>query len=178
MTTNLGSNLDVALTGAGAIRPDYRHHERIARSAAPLVVTGGVVRWNEVYLPGSPVSPALDALARTHVQRVFAEGEIEPGEGLGFVVLHHSSELDYLLVCMWTRVQEMWEVLFIREADVNADDDQGFRRVQTGVESSTMCVWEMAAVWHERGLWTRYLHSRRELDDRLLWAGDSWEALV
>lgn len=171
MTTNLDSNLDAALTGAGAIRPDYRHHERIARSAAPLIVTGGVVRWNEVYLPGSPVSPALDALARTHVQRVFAEGEIEPGEGLGFVVLHHSSELDYLLVCMWTRVQEMWEVLFIR-------DDEGFRRVQTGVESSTMCVWEMAAVWHERGLWTRYLHSRRELDDRLLWAGDSWEALV
>jgi len=168
------SNLEAVVAGVGSIRADYVHHERIARSTAPLVVTGGVVRWNEVFLPGSPVSPAVDALARTHVQRVFAEGEVKPGEGLGFVVLHHSSELDYLLVCMWARVQEMWEVLFIREA---ASED-GFRRMQTCVDSSTMCVWEMAPVWHERALWTRYLYSRQELDDRLLWAGDSWEELV
>ena len=167
-------DLEEALGRVGTIRADYRHHQRMARSAQPLVLNDCVLRWNEVFLADAPISPELDRLARACVAEAFAEGDIPVGEGLGFVVLHHSTACDYLLVGVWYQTQEMWEVLFVRDAGGDGD----FLRVRTGEESSTMCVWEMAPVWRERELWTRYLISARGIEDRLSWATDSWAEMV
>ncbi len=167
-------DLDEALARKGTIRADYRHHQRMARSTQPLILNECVLRWNEVYLEAAPISTELDRRARSCVAEAFTTGAVPVGEGLGFVVLHHSTASDYLLIGVWYQTQEMWEVLFVRDDDGDGD----FRQVRTGEESSTMCVWEMAAVWHERELWTRYLFSAREIDDRRAWATDSWEAMV
>ncbi len=140
--------LEGALAQVGTIRVDYFHHQRLARSTEPLVTDSCVLRWNEVFLADAPISPELDRRARARVIAAFMNGEIPVGEGLGFVVLHHSTARDYLLVGVWTQIQEMWEVLFVRDAT----GAQEFGRVQTGVDSSTLCVWEMAPVWHEREL--------------------------
>jgi len=167
-------DLEDVLSRIGTIRTGYQHHRRMARSTQPLVLNDCVLRWNEVFLASEPISPELDRRARACIAATFAERDIPVGEGLGFVVLHHSTACDYLLVGVWYQTQEMWEVLLVRDA--NGDGD--FRQVRTGEESSTMCVWEMAPVWHERELWTRYLFSARELEDRRSWATDSWAEMV
>ena len=168
------SELETVLADVGESQPGYRHHQREARSTTPLVLPHVVLRWNEVFLTDRGISPSLDRRARACVRSAFANGDVPDGERLGFVVLHHSTARDYLLIGVWYQTQELWEVLFTREAE----SDEGFRRVHPGIDSSVMCVWEMAAVWHERELWSRYLRSARDLDARLAWARDTWSAVV
>ncbi len=88
--------------------------------------------------------------------------------GLGFVVLHHSTVLDYLIVGAWRSNQELWTTHYSRDAT----GDGPFQPVRPGVDASTLCVWEMAPVWHEREAWVRYLDSPRALADRRDWLGD------
>jgi hypothetical protein len=165
--------LDPLLARKSTIDPGYRHHVRRMRSGAPLATEGILFRWNEVFLDGDEVSAGLDHQARLQVEAIVAARDIPLGEGLGAVVLHHSAETDYLLVGVWYQTQEFWQILLLRDARNDGD----FRRVQPGVDSSTMCVWEMAPVWHERELWTTYLYSARDRDARQRWLETTWETL-
>jgi len=167
------TSIEELLARGDRIPADYRHHARAARSGEPIATERILFRWNDVFLPGDPVPEALDRDARAAVQELVASDGIPTGEGFGFVVVHHSTSLDYLLVGVWYQIQEAWITVSVRDAG----SDGAFRRVQPGADWSTMCVWEMLPVWHERELWTTYLYSSRDLAARRRWLDATWETI-
>lgn len=161
---------EATLAGLGNVPVGYRHHERRVVAGAPLALPGALLKWSTVHRSGTVVPPEAEAAARAHVRAEAAAGRIERGHGLGFVVFHHSDTTAYLIVSTWYQTQELWQSLFVRDLAGEA----GYRRVRPGFDWSTICVWELAPVWHERRAWVRYLASARDaaakrtyLDDRM-----------
>jgi hypothetical protein len=114
------------------------------------------------------VPPGAEAAGRAHVAAEAAAGRIELGHGLGFVVFHSSDTTAYLIVGTWYQTQELWQSLFVRDLA----GDVGYRRVHPGFDWSTVCVWELAPVWHERQAWVRYLFSERDAAAKRVYLDD------
>ena len=43
-----------------------------------------------------------------------------------------------------------------------------------GDHKATFCVWELAAVWHEKAAWVRFLESTRDRAAIELWLRDTY----
>jgi len=162
---------DHDLTGFGDVPATYRHHDRVVAPGEDLVLPGARLKWYDLHRAEVAVPRTFAAESRAFLAHEAAAGALELGYGLGFVVLHFSDPLAYLIVGTWRNYQELWETLYIRDP---ARDD-GFRRMRPGADAPTLCVWELAPVWHEREAWVRYLRSSRDgaakrayLADRLL----------
>lgn len=157
------------LTQLGQVSASYQHHQRLVEPGADVVVPGARLKWYTVQRPDMTVPSETDRQARQTVQTALERGEVRPDYGLGVVILHLSDPLSYLIVGAWRANQELWETLFIRQAGQDV-----FEPARPGVDAPTLCVWELAPVWHERQAWVRYLESKRDersvrafLDDRL-----------
>jgi len=152
----------------GQVPPDYAHHQRVVRSGDPLVLERAVLKWYEVYRVGEEPGRDLDAAARD-AALALASGDAFPLQhGFGFVVVHHSTANDYVIVCSWFQVQELWHAILVRTADGSA----GFRQEWPSRTSGSFCVWEMAPMWHERNAWERYLWSARDIEARRAYLED------
>jgi len=149
---------EATLAGLGNVPAGYRHYERRVVAGAPLSLPGALLKWSTVHRSEAIVPPEAEATARAHVRAEAAAGRIELGHGLGFVVFHFSDATAYLIVAMWYQTQELWQSLFVRELA----GEEGYRRVRPGFDWSTICVWELDPVWHERQAWVRYLASARD----------------
>lgn len=158
----------VDLTGLGAVPAGYRHEDRLVTPGDDLALPGARLKWYALRPVGDAVPSALEARARALLAAEAAAGSLELGYGLGFVVLHASDPLAYLIVGAWRDNQELWETLYVR--DPRRGD--GFRRADPGVDAPTLCVWELAPVWHERGAWVRYLRSARDEAAKRAWLAD------
>ena len=165
-------NFDGALGRLGDVPATYRHHQRLLTPAPPQWIDGGdaavVLKWYRLAREDTPGPAQLCRRARDHVAVEVARGALTFPYGMGFVVLHHSDPLDYLIVGSWRANQELWETLFIQDARV----DDAFQRAQPGENAPTLCVWELAPVWHEREVWVRYLESPRDVAARRAWLDD------
>lgn len=106
--------------------------------------------------------------ARAWLADEAATGALGLGYGLGFVVLPASDPLSYLIVGVWRDHQELWETLYVRDPARGP----GFERVQPGEDAPTLCVWELAPVWHEREAWVRYLRSARDAPAKRAYLAD------
>ena len=158
------------LAALGNVDEGYRHHDRIVEPGADLVLPEARLKWYELRRAEATVPAARRREARVFLGEEAGTGGLELGYGLGFVVLHHSDVRTYLIVGAWRDNQELWETLFVREHAA----DGSFERRRPGVDAPTLCVWELAPVWHEREAWVRYLRSARDeaakrayLEDRL-----------
>jgi hypothetical protein len=149
------------LAALGSIPVAYRHHRRVVAPGAPLALPGALLKWYELHREGVAVPEALRRAAREHLRAQAEAGALDVGYGLGFVVLHSSATHAYLIVGAWQNNQELWETLYIREL-VGDESIQGFHRARPGWDAPTLCVWELAPVWHEREAWVRYLCSARD----------------
>jgi len=156
------------LQDLGLIPTTYRHHQRLVLPGDPLVLPNAVLKWYDVAHVDARVADDLRDRSRSSTEAAVERGEIPLDYGLGFVVLHHTTALDYLIVGAWRSNQELWTTHATRDATGNGP----FQVVRPGVDASTLCVWEMAPVWHEREVWVRYLDSPREHADRRAWLGD------
>lgn len=165
---------DAQLADIGDVPAGYRHHQRLVTPLPPQAVGGAVLKWSAVSQPHVPVTAELEHAARELLAADLAAGRIDFPYGMGFVVLHHSTELDYLIVASWRANQEMWATMYVRPAR----SDEPFAPVEQGMHNPVMCVWELAPAWHERDSWVRYLESSRDIPARRAWLEDQLAGLV
>lgn len=161
---------DELVARIGVIDPAYRHHEREVRPGEPLVTSDAVLKWYGVFHEDEPVAAALEQGARDFVKREVQRGGIPVQHGVGFVVLHHSTVLDYLIISTFYQTQELWQQVYVR----GVDEPGAFRPVQPGLNWSSFCVWELAPIQAERSAWNRYLYSGRDAAARRAYIGDTY----
>lgn len=165
---------DVQLDAIGHVPASYRHHQRLVSPLAPQALGGAVLKWSSVAMPHARVTPGLEATARAALASELAAGHFDFPYGMGFVVLHHSDALDYLIIASWRAHQELWTSIYTR----SAEPGDTFTPVERGTHSPVMCAWELAPAWHERDAWVRYLESPRDLAARRAWLNDQLAGLV
>lgn len=162
------------LAALGNVDPGYRHHARLVEPDDPLRLPGAILKWYDLRRTEVPLPDQVKPAARAFLRAEAAAGRLELGNGLGFVVLHVSDARSYLIVGAWRDNQELWETLFVRDHA----GEGAFMRRQSGVDAPTLCVWELAPVWHEREAWVRYLHARRDEAAKRAYLGDHLAGLV
>ncbi|MBX3381232.1 MAG: hypothetical protein KF805_14145 [Phycisphaeraceae bacterium] len=86
--------------------------------------------------------PAIDAILTELPEDAQAPGR----PGLGFIIEHLATPLDYLVLAWWQNKNEMITRIFIREAGAPW-------RLSTGGES--FCVWDLDIMWFERNAFIR-----------------------
>jgi hypothetical protein len=157
------------LSELGNVPESYRHEWRVVTPRDPLVLPGSLFKWYQVHREGVPVAADLDAEARAVIAGAMAQTPWDPSYGLNFVVLHVSTTHAFLIAGVWRGHQELWERIYARELSTSGT----FIRIPTdGEDTPAGCVWEMAAICHERTAWHRYLFSDRSPDAKHAWLAD------
>jgi hypothetical protein len=165
-----------AIAEQRAVDPAYRHAPKHARPAPSIVLGETVLKWYDIAPVDDPVADELRALARRSLADGVRLGELDLGDGLGFVILHRcGGSFYFLLVQTWRNDNELWETVWAKESD----DDPGFHPWPTGNgHRPTFCVWELGAVAHERLAWSTYLLSPRDDAARRAYLADVLEGPV
>jgi hypothetical protein len=144
---------------AVAVEQGYVHFPKLVRPEPRLTLYDAVLKWYDIAPEDAPVPLAVRALARRNLRDASKAGELGLDNGLGFVILHRCGNGFYfLLVSTWRNENELWETVWAK----NGDDDCAFRPWPLeGPHRPTFCVWELAAVCHEREAWSDFLRSPR-----------------
>lgn len=163
MSARFGSlSVDPNDTG---IDPKYRHMPKRVVPGPALEAPGATFKWYAVEAPDLPVPDAITGLARAYLTNNALEAR-----GLGFVILHRcGKEFYFLLVSTWRGNNEAWETVFYKDGDAMTDFALFPRE---GMHKPTFCVWELAAVWHEKQAWERFLTSARDTAAAEVWLDD------
>lgn len=147
------------------IDPNYRHASKRVIPGRVLATPGATFKWYAVEAPDLPVPEAITDLARVYLTNNALEAR-----GLGFVILHRcGKEFYFLLVNTWRGNNEVWETVFYKDGDGMTDFSLFPRE---GTHKPTFCVWELAAVWHEKQAWERFLMSARDGSAAQVWLRD------
>ena len=149
------------------VSPEYRHGPKSVTPGEPLEPSGMVVKWYSVYQQELPVPSEITQLARSYLMANPLEAQ-----GLGFVILHRcGKDFYFLIVSTWRSSNEVWETVFYKDGDA-MEDFAMFPRDKS--HKPTFCVWELAAVWHEKQAWERFLTSPRDEAAARIWQGDCY----
>ena len=156
------------------IPASYRHVSKVIHSSAAVEAAGGMLKWYEIAEGDKPVPRSVAALARAAVQQAVT-GDALAGE-LGFVILHRCGESFYfLLITSWRNENELWETVWAKPGE----DAPAFEPwLVEGPHSPAFCVWELRAVCHEQGAWTRYLRSTRDADAKQSYLEDTYSGFA
>lgn len=147
--------LPADLTAFGNVE-GYSHYPKTVTPGMPATAGGGLLKWYDIAEEAAPVTRDNDALARRFLAAETATGRLDLKGELGFVILHRcSGDFHFLLVNSWRSANEMWETVYAKTA--RAPDFSLFPL--SGPHRATFCVWELAAVDHERQAFGRYLSS-------------------
>jgi hypothetical protein len=111
----------------------------------------------------------MDAEARALVAQAMSAADADPSYGLNFGLLHVSTAAAFLIVGIWRGHQELWGRHYGKDL---ASGGPFVRIGSTGDETPIGCVWELAAICHERMAWHRYLFSARTAADKRAWLED------
>ena len=148
----------VDLAGLGEVPPGWSHIQKEVSPGGAQPLPGAYLKWYDVHSPDRVISEAERDQARRFLEHETDSGALAFRNELGFVILHRSgAAFHFLIVCVWREVNEMWQVLYLKEADgtyQQIPDAERFRPVQ--------CVWELGPTSHEREAWSRYLSSPRD----------------
>ena len=149
------------------IDPQYRHLPKLAAPGEALKLPGAVLKWYAVNQEGRPVPEEIAQLARSYLMRTPMEAR-----GLGFVILHRcGTDFYFLLVNTWRNNNELWETVIYKDGDAMTDFAP-FPRDES--HKPTFCVWEFAAVCHEKQAWERFLDSARDEAAAQAWLDDRY----
>src|SRR6476469_11101931 len=137
------------MSTAGAVRPGYEHVSKVVQ-------------------PGRAVSAEVAELAREALPQAAPS---LAGE-LGFVILHRcGDDFYFLLISTWRNENELWETVW---AKAGADRPAFEPWPVDTAHHPTFCVWELRAVCHEQGAWSRYLRSSRDAIARKEYLRDTY----
>jgi hypothetical protein len=159
-----------------AVAPAYRHALKLVRPAPTVALGDAVLKWYDIAPPDEPLGDDVRALARRGLGDAARLGELRLGGVLGFVILHRcGAGFHFLLVSTWQNENELWETVWAKDGDA---DPEFHPWPVDGPHRPTFCVWELGAVAHERGAWSRYLLSDRHDEARRDYLRDTFEGLV
>jgi hypothetical protein len=160
----------------GRIAPEYEHATKLVEPGPSIAVGGGVLKWYDIAPPDEPVPDDMRALAEVALREGARAGELSFAGELGFAILHRCGESFYfLLLSTWRNENELWETVWAKDGD----RDPAFRPWPAeGSHRPTFCVWELAAVCHERVAWSEYLRSPRDEAAKQAYLGSSYEGVA
>lgn len=155
------------------VSAEYVHVEKQVRPEPSLTLGDTVLKWYDVAPRDAPVPLAVRALARRNLRDASKSRALGISGELGFVILHRCGEGFYfLLVCTWQNQNELWETVWAK----TGERDPSFKPwPREGTHLPTFCVWELAAVCHERQAWNAYLGSARDDRAERTYLGSSYE---
>jgi hypothetical protein len=144
----------------GVVRPDYEHVSKRVDPRPSIALPDAVLKWYDIAPEDTPVPDNMRELAQNGLREASRAGELGLDGDLGFVILHRCGESFYfLLVATWRNDNELWETVWAKDGDA----DEAFRPWPIdGPHRPTFCVWELAAVCHEKVAWSRFLRSPRD----------------
>ena len=93
-------------------------------------------------------APILDAARRETRRVVEREVPATAHHGVGFTVVHHGEDSEWLLVCWWTHECIMCQSLLHAE--------RGSAAFEPFRGANVACIWELAVHAHERDAWSRH----------------------
>jgi hypothetical protein len=162
------------LDEAGAIAPGYEHVSKVVHPAPLVEAGGGILKWYDIAEGERTVPAAIGRLARASLAAA-VEAEVLAGE-LGFVILHRCGDGFYfLLISSWRNENELWETVWAKPGP----EHEAFAPwPMEGQHRPTFCVWELRAVCHEQGAWSRYLRSERDAIARREYLEDTYTGLA
>jgi hypothetical protein len=154
----------------GAIEPGYRHVAKVIHPAPAVAAGGGLLKWYDIAEGDRPIPRHIAALAREGLEAA-APATTLAGE-LGFAILHRCGESFYfLLIASWRNENELWETVWAKPGDA----EPAFAPWPAeGPHRPAFCVWELRAVCHEQGAWSRYLRSPRDATARREYLEDTY----
>jgi len=159
MSTGTAPVTPTRLSSLGSVQPEYRHYDKVITPAEGIDLGNTYLKWYDINVPEAPIDPALQQEARRFLQAETDSWSLDLAKQLGFVLLHRCGESFYLLLVQsWRNSNELWETVYYRDAESNGF--KPFPRPRTHI--GTFCVWELGAVWHEQGAWSRFLRSNRD----------------
>ena len=152
------------------INPNYLHVAKRVTPGAALEMAGSFLKWYAVHEDDRPVPADVSALARDYLA---SRLEVQ---GLGFVILHRcGADFYFLIVSTWRGNNEVWETVFYKDGEEMTDFALFPRE---GEHKPTFCVWELAAVWHEKEAWVRFLKSQRDEPAMRVWQKSSYQGVA
>lgn len=168
---NSQSGLPADLSRFGNIA-GYSHYPKAVTPGLPAPAGDGLLKWYDIAEAATPVTRETSALAQRFLAAETATGRLKLKGELGFVILHRcGSDFHFLLVSLWRNANELWETVYAKTSE--APDFSLFPL--PGPHRATFCVWELAAVNHERLAFSRYLHSARDEAAKRAYLGDMYE---
>ncbi|PWK76027.1 hypothetical protein [Aminobacter sp. AP02] len=168
---NSQSGLPADLSHFGNVE-GYTHYPKSVTPGLPVPAGGGLLKWYDIAEAETPVTRETCALAQRFLAAETATGRLNLNGELGFVILHRcGGDFHFLLVSSWRNANEMWETVYAKTAD--APDFSLF--ALPGPHRATFCVWELAAVNHERQAFSRYLYSARDDAAKREYLADMYE---
>lgn len=159
------TNTAAATSTTRDVSENYSHFDKYLSAGEMLTLPRTTLKWYSLAPEGEPVPAEIKAAARKRLQSDADNGQLEELGDLGFVILHRcGKDFYFLLVNSWKNNNEIWETVYAKDGS----DATEFSRFQAGVHHrATFCVWELAAVMHEKDAWRRFLISERCENDRL-----------
>jgi hypothetical protein len=154
----------------------YVHVEKLVQPEPSLMLGGTALKWYDIARDDEPVPLAVRALARRCLRDANKAGTLGIEDALGFAILHRCDEDFYfLLVSTWRNENELWETVWAKcgEADVFFHPWPS-----GGTHRPTFCVWELAAVCHERRAWSEYLLSSRDDEAKRRYLASSYQGVA
>ena len=164
----------VDLSGFGNVVPaGYQYVEKHIVPHDELALPTAILKWYDLFPAEEPISPEQRAECRAFITAEAAQ--LGLGADLGFVILHRAGSVLLLMVSTWRNTNEMWESVYVNDPSTSA----GYVRVRVdGHHRPTYCVWELGAVWHERGAWVRFIQSERDNSAKRAYLDDLWTGLL
>ncbi len=161
----MANQLAAILQNDLGVAESYQHFPKRVTPGESIEINGGILKWYQVAPESQPVPGEIDRLARSYLTTSALEAT-----GLGFVILHRcGSDFYFLIVSTWRGNNEAWETVFYKNGDGMHDFALWPRE---GAHKATFCVWELAAVWHEKQAWEHVLLSTRDQAAAQVWQGD------
>jgi len=158
-------HLAAILKNDPGVAQSYQHARKWIRPGDSIETNAAVLKWYALHRKDQPVPDEIDRLGRAYLARTALDAK-----GLGFVILHRcGKDFYFLIVNTWRGNNEVWETVFYKDGDAMPDFAPFPRE---GMHKPTFCVWELAAVWHEKEAWERFLISARDASAAQLWQRD------
>lgn len=134
----------------------YQHYDKFVEPNERIILPNSVLKWYNIAKKEEPVPPEINDLARKFLEK---ESSQDLGE-YGFVILHRcGKDFYFLLVSSWKNGNELWESVCAKDGE----KDKDFKPFTFATHHrGTFCIWELAAVWHERNAFRNFLLSAQD----------------
>ena len=122
--------------------------ERIMRPVEATPVGRWVLKGYHLTLAGAEIEPTTAAAAVEHLGTI-VDAPLEGEPSHGFYVLHHGEDALWLIVWTWRYA----DIVTVACSRASLDPPTVFTPLS---EPLAGCVWELAALVHERSAWVRH----------------------